>query len=113
MLPAGVSVVGQPAALTYGNGKTGGSIVLARPASMREPLFHITWGVTLRGMHILYDTMPYPSNADFANKSSRFYYPSYADVRSAVYCIHMARGRCPPSSTCLHAMQAPSCALAG
>lgn len=56
---------------------TGGARILARMAASRAALFHITQGCAVAGLLILYDRMPFPTDAEFTNPGSRFYYPNF------------------------------------
>jgi len=58
---------------------TGGSRIFARISTPKAPLFH-TQGCAIKGLFILYDRMPFPTDADFGNKSSPFYYPDQASA---------------------------------
>ena len=85
---------------------TGGSRILARPPRQREsrrrtattasdggddgggedgsgtPLFTLQAGCSVRGLYVLYDTMPLPTDEDFLhNASSPFFYPSFEAAR--------------------------------
>ena len=70
---------------------TGGSRILARPspasynttARTGSPLFHLTGtGCGVRGLFILYDRMPFPTDAEFAPRSgSSFAYASFDAAR--------------------------------
>ena len=52
---------------------TGGARILARPAASTfngargDPLFYVSSGVTVRGLMVLYDRMPFPTDAEFAD----------------------------------------------
>ena len=54
---------------------TGGARILARIDTPKTPLFRITQGCSVKGLYILYDKMPFPTDADFSNSKSKFYYP--------------------------------------
>jgi len=59
-----------------------GPVILARPApdqyqgKERRPLFTLEGGNTLRGLYILYDRQPWPSDAEFADPRSLYHYES-------------------------------------
>eukprot|EP00035_Acanthoeca_spectabilis_P007460 m.136828 g.136828 ORF g.136828 m.136828 type:complete len:538 (+) comp13964_c0_seq1:53-1666(+) len=87
-IPIGVALVGNPAGLPvvpwcyappYDTNSTGGARILARPkpspkSAAVEPLFLLYRGCTVRGLMILYDQMPYPTDSEFTDPTSPFYY---------------------------------------
>jgi hypothetical protein len=89
-LPVGVSIIGTPTGLPvvpwcysppFDSNSTGGPRILARPSATAsktappQPLFHLGPGCSARGLFILYDRMPFPTDAQFADPSSPYYYP--------------------------------------
>ena len=61
---------------------TGGSRILARIVTPGSPLFAITQGCGVKGLFILYDRMPSPSDEQFRDPESTFYYPSFEAARA-------------------------------
>jgi hypothetical protein len=49
---------------------TGGSRIFARITTPRAPLFAISQGCAIKGLYIHYDTMPWPTDAEFADPES-------------------------------------------
>jgi hypothetical protein len=63
-----------------------GAKILARPTEEhgREPLFKLMGGNTVRGFWIFYDKQPWPTDAQFNDPASTFYYPSLKEARDPV-----------------------------
>ncbi len=94
-IPAGVSLVGSPAgfannawaAFSMPESILVGAKILARPkpddytGAKKRPLFELPGGSTVRGLYILYDQQPWPSDEEFADAASPFHYPDYASAR--------------------------------
>jgi len=55
-----------------------GAKILARPSELRKPLFELQGGVTVRGLWILYDKQPWPTDEEFQTK---FGYATFAKAR--------------------------------
>lgn len=68
---------------------TGGSRILARVTTPGAPLFAITQGCGVKGLMIIYDLMPSPSDEQFRNPTSRFYYPSFEAARAGFRSDHV------------------------
>ncbi|MCX7597980.1 MAG: glycoside hydrolase family 55 protein, partial [Armatimonadetes bacterium] len=76
VLRRGVSLVGSLAGMPFiawegvPRAMQTGPVILARPAEdqyiagQKKPLFHLMGGNTLRGLYILYDRQPWPSDKD-------------------------------------------------
>lgn len=64
-----------------------GSKILARPAPdqytgpKKRPLFEMPGGSTVRGLYILYDQQPWPSDEEFNDPTSPFHYGSFEEAR--------------------------------
>ncbi|MCX6096532.1 MAG: glycosyl hydrolase family 28-related protein [Candidatus Bipolaricaulota bacterium] len=58
-----------------------GAKIFARPSELHKPLFQLEGGVTVRGLWILYDQQAWPSDAEFQDKASKFYYASFQAAR--------------------------------
>ncbi len=56
--------------------------IFARPKQLRRPLFQLEGDNTLRGFWILYDQQPMPSDAQFQDPHSPYYYSSFQEARS-------------------------------
>ncbi len=61
---------------------TGGSRILARITAPGAPLFTITQGCGVKGLMIFYDRMPSPSDEQFRDPDSVYYYPSFEAARA-------------------------------
>lgn len=84
----GVSLIGAPAGMPFIAWEgvprriQTGAVILARPApdqyqsKVKRPLFELTGGNTVRGLYILYDEQPWPSDEEFADPKSPYYYPT-------------------------------------
>lgn len=59
-----------------------GAKIFARPTQLRKPLFQLEGGCTVRGLWILYDRQPWPSDAEFQDPKSPFWYPSFEVARA-------------------------------
>jgi len=87
----GVSIVGAPAGMPFiawegtPRAMQTGAVILARPApseyegKAKRALFDLQGGNTVRGLYILYDRQPWPSDAEFDDPKSPYHYPSDAD----------------------------------
>jgi hypothetical protein len=100
VINAGVKLVGESAGTPQvpwcykapGDLKTtGGSRIFARVTKPSHPLFHITAGCSVKGLYILHDNMPFPSDEDFANKTSPFYYRNHDDAIRNFYADHVPK----------------------
>jgi len=88
----GVSLIGSLAGMPFiawegvPREKQTGPVILARPApdqysgSPKRPLFHLMGGNTLRGLYILYDQQPWPSDAEFDDPGSPYHYASLEEL---------------------------------
>ncbi len=98
-LPAGVSLVGSMAGFSSNQvcyqTQVVGSRILARPApdqyseAQKKPLFMLEAGTTVKGLVIIYDQQPFPSDEEFNNRSSRYYYPSFDAARRSFIKDHV------------------------
>jgi len=65
-----------------------GPVILARPAEdqytgeQKRPLFHLMGGNTIRGLYILYDQQPWPSDEEFDDPESPYRYDSLEELTS-------------------------------
>lgn len=96
----GVSLIGSPAGMPYiawegvPREMQRGAVILARPRAedytgeRKAPLFDLGGGNTVRGLYILYDQQPWPSDADFANPDSPFHYPDLDAVKGRFIAEH-------------------------
>lgn len=100
IVPAGVKLVGEPAGTPQvpwcfkGPGdlnSTGGSRIFARVTKPGHPLFHITAGCSIKGLYILHDTMPFPTDEEFSIKASPFYYKTQDDAIKNFYADHVPK----------------------
>eukprot|EP00041_Stephanoeca_diplocostata_P016311 m.320715 g.320715 ORF g.320715 m.320715 type:complete len:518 (-) comp20325_c0_seq8:296-1849(-) len=97
---AGVSVIGTTSGFTtvpwayappYDLNSTSGSRIFARPSdtAARKPLFLLEAGCSVRGLWIFYDRMPYPTDEEFQNLNSPYYYSSFEEARMRFYADHI------------------------
>ncbi|HSV73046.1 MAG TPA: glycosyl hydrolase family 28-related protein [Chthonomonadales bacterium] len=89
----GVSIVGAPAGMPFiawegvPRAVQTGAVILARPApseyegKAKRALFDLRGGNTVRGLYILYDRQPWPSDAEFADPRSPYHYACDAERR--------------------------------
>src|SRR4030042_120620 len=56
--------------------------IFARPQEMREPLFQMESGSTVRGFYIFYDEQSRPTDKEFQNENSPYYYPSFEAAKA-------------------------------
>lgn len=89
-LKPGVSLVGAPAGMPFMAWEgvprklQTGAIILARPAPdqyagpAKRPLIELYGGNTVRGLYILYDRQPWPSDQEFADPASPYHYATEA-----------------------------------
>ncbi len=102
-IPAGVALIGSPAGFAN-NGWAAfamperilvGSKILARPTPdqysgpRKRPLFEMPGGSTVRGLYILYDRQPWPTDEEFADPRSRFHCASFADAKKRFIAEHV------------------------
>lgn len=73
-----------------------GPVILARPApdqyiaGQKKPLFHLMGGNTIRGLYILYDRQPWPSDKEFDDPASPYHYESQAELQERFIADHVA-----------------------
>lgn len=91
-LKPGVSLVGAPAGMPFMAWEgvprklQTGAIILARPdpaqyaGPRKQALFELCGGNTVRGLYILYDRQPWPSDQEFADPASPYRYASDAEL---------------------------------
>jgi len=91
-LARGVSLVGSLAGMPFiawegvPRSIQTGPVILARPRKedyaegRRAPLFLLQGGNTLRGLYILYDRQPWPSDAEFDDPASPYHYASLEEL---------------------------------
>lgn len=71
-----------------------GAVILARPrpegyqGERKQPLFDLGGGNTVRGLYILYDEQPWPSDAEFQNPASPYYYPDLESAKARFLAEH-------------------------
>lgn len=100
-LAPGVSLVGSMAGMPFfawegvPRAEQRGPVILARPRlddrspGARRPLFHLRGGNTVRGLYILYDQEPWPSDDDFADPDSPYHYSTDEDVTERFIADHV------------------------
>ncbi len=115
VLRAGTSLVGSLAGMPFiawegvPRSMQTGAVILARPApeeyngKPKRPLFYLSGGNTIRGLYILYDRQPWPSDAEFDKAGSPYHYDTLADLTKRFIPEHVAP--CGPTITI-----APGCA---
>lgn len=102
-LPKGVSLIGSPAG--FGNNSWAafdlpdknvhGAKIFARPQASeytgqkKRPLFLLEGGNTVRGLCILYDRQPWPTDQEFKNPRSPYYYPSFDKAKASFIRDHV------------------------
>lgn len=101
-LKAGVSLVGSLAGMPFiawegvPREMQTGPVVLARPDAdqriegQRRPLFHLMGGNVLRGLYILYDEQPWPSDEEFADPASPYHYARQDELAKRFLRDHVA-----------------------
>lgn len=73
-----------------------GPVILARPApdqytgERKQPLFQLEGGCTIRGLYILYDQQPWPSDAEFDDPASPYHYETLEDLCARFIPEHVA-----------------------
>ncbi|UCH35116.1 MAG: hypothetical protein JSV65_01820 [Armatimonadota bacterium] len=102
VLKRGVSIIGSLAGMPFiaweGVPRTvqTGPVILARPAreqyegARKQPLFSLEGGNTIRGLYILYDTQPWPSDAEFDDPQSPYHYGSLDELTRGFIADHVA-----------------------
>ncbi|MBM3477239.1 MAG: hypothetical protein FJX75_28565 [Armatimonadetes bacterium] len=102
VLKQGVSLIGSLAGMPFiawegvPREKQTGPVILARPAPdqytnpPKRPLFHLMGGNTLRGLYILYDRQPWPSDAEFDDPKSPYHYASLEELTRRFIPDHVA-----------------------
>ena len=102
VLRQGVSLVGSLAGMPFiawegvPRAMQTGSVILARPApdqyaeGRKRPLFHLMGGNTIRGLYILYDRQPWPSDTEFDDPASPYHYPSETELQQRFVADHVA-----------------------
>lgn len=95
-VPAGVVLMGSPAGLSSNAWSAYklpekhivGAKIFARPRAdqynqpKKQPMFLLRGGSTVRGLWILYDRQPWPTDQEFQDPKSRFYYKTFEDARA-------------------------------
>jgi len=66
-----------------------GPKIFARPSRLNTPLFQMEPGSTVRGLWILYDQQPMPSDEEFQDPSSVYYYPSFEEAKRNFFRDHV------------------------
>lgn len=101
-LAEGVSLIGSPAGMPFIAWEgvpreiQTGPVILARPrvedytGGRKAPLFLLQGGNTLRGLYILYDRQPWPSDAEFDAPGSPYAYASLAELTEHFVPDHVA-----------------------
>jgi hypothetical protein len=97
----GVSLIGAPAGMPFmawegvPRAQQTGAIILARPAKSeyegkrKAPLFDLSGGNTVRGLYILYDRQPWPSDQEFDDPKSPYHYATDAERRARFLAEHV------------------------
>ncbi len=100
-IPQGVSLIGAPAGMPFiawegvPRRMQTGAVILARPAEseysgkVKAPLFELTGGNTVRGLYILYDQQPWPSDKEFVDPNTRYPYRSEEERRRRFLADHV------------------------
>lgn len=91
-VPRSVILMGSPAGFgsnsSPGQIEVAGSIILARPSKdqyagpKKKPLLRLNSGCTVRGLCIVYDRQPMPSDEEFQDPKSPYYYKSFDEARA-------------------------------
>ncbi|MCE5217148.1 glycoside hydrolase family 55 protein [bacterium] len=93
-LKPGVSLVGAPAGMPFmawegvPREKQTGAVLLARPrredwsGPRKEPLLYLEGGNTVRGLYLLYDQQPWPSDREFDDPASPYHYESVDQIQA-------------------------------
>jgi hypothetical protein len=95
-MPEGVALIGSPAGVGTNvravfdlpDPHIVGPKIFARPAAdqyegpQKQPLFWLRPGCTMRGLWIMYDRQPMPTDEEFQDKNSPYYYPSFEAARA-------------------------------
>jgi hypothetical protein len=102
VLKRGTSLVGSLAGMPFiawegvpRNVQTG-AVILARPhpdeysGERKRPLFLLEGGNTIRGLYILYDQQPWPSDEDFDAPESPYHYDSLEELTDCFIQDHVA-----------------------
>ncbi len=101
-LRRGVSLIGSPAGMPFIAWEgvpreiQTGPVILARPrredyeGERKAPLFLLQGGNTLRGLYILYDQQPWPSDEEFAAPGSPYAYPTLEELAERFIPDHVA-----------------------
>lgn len=58
-----------------------GPKIFARPSKLHRPLFQMEGGSTAKGLWILYDQQPMPSDMEFKDPKSPYYYQSFEQAK--------------------------------
>lgn len=99
-LPPGVSLVGAPAGMPFfvwegvPRERQAGPVILARPreedyrGERRRPLFELGGGNTVRGLYVLYDEQPWPSDEEVQAPDSPYHYDSFEAFRERFVAEH-------------------------
>ncbi|MFQ6098534.1 MAG: hypothetical protein ACE5O2_12480, partial [Armatimonadota bacterium] len=103
VLKRGVSLVGSLAGMPFiawegvPREMQTGPVILARPSreqyaggDNKQPLFHLQGGNTIRGLYILYDEQPWPSDEEFDDPDSPYHYRSLDDLTRRFIGDHVA-----------------------
>lgn len=86
----GVAIIGSIAGFTnnaegafpFPENSVKGAKILARQEQMNKPLFQMERGSTARGFYIFYDEQPRPTDEEFQDKNSPYYYPSFEAAKT-------------------------------
>ena len=101
-LKAGASLVGSLAGMPFiawegvPRGMQTGPVILARPrpeeytGERKRPLFQLDGGNTIRGLYILYDQQPWPSDQEFDRAGSPYHYDTLSDLTKHFIAEHVA-----------------------
>jgi hypothetical protein len=102
-VPEGVALIGSPsgvgsnvrAVFDLPESHIVGAKIFARPqpedytGPQKKPLFVLQPGATVRGLWILYDQQPMPSDEEFTDPASPYHYPSFEAARAGFVKDHV------------------------
>ena len=102
VLKRGVSLVGSLAGMPFiawegvPRDIQTGPVILARPRKedysgpTKQPLFRLQGGNTIRGLYILYDRQPWPSDQEFDEPDSPYHYATLSELTDRFIADHVA-----------------------
>ncbi|MCC7493828.1 MAG: hypothetical protein IT204_15845 [Fimbriimonadaceae bacterium] len=102
-LPPGVSLIGAPSGMPFflwegvPRAQQRGAVILARPRADQyqgeksRPLFELGGGNLVRGVYILYDEQPWPSDEEVQRAASPYHYATFEQFRERFVNDHARR----------------------